>query len=133
MTTEAEFQAMLDANPSDGHTRMVFADWLQERDDPRAEGYRWMGMNGVYPFQHPKDATLSSRSWQFLHGGLENARSAEDAGNRHAVLPVGVSYDGLATFATNRDHMGYNDPSRRALEDRAANTIAKLIREGKLQ
>ena len=37
MTTEDDFQQALDANPDDHHTRLVFADWLQERGDPRAE------------------------------------------------------------------------------------------------
>jgi uncharacterized protein (TIGR02996 family) len=43
MTTEDEFQALLDTNPHDHHTRLVFADWLQERGDTRAEGYRALG------------------------------------------------------------------------------------------
>jgi uncharacterized protein (TIGR02996 family) len=46
VTTEDEFQVLLDANPEDFHTRLVFADWLQERGDPRAEGYRALGVNG---------------------------------------------------------------------------------------
>lgn len=35
MTTEDDFQAALDANPEDWQTRLVFADWLQERGDSR--------------------------------------------------------------------------------------------------
>jgi uncharacterized protein (TIGR02996 family) len=42
-TTEDDFQRMLDANPDDHQTRLVFADWLDERGDPRAEGYRAIG------------------------------------------------------------------------------------------
>jgi uncharacterized protein (TIGR02996 family) len=44
MTTEDDFQAALDANPDDHNTRLVFADWLQDRDDPRAEAYRALGL-----------------------------------------------------------------------------------------
>ena len=40
MTTEDDFQRALDKHPDDWHTRLVFAAWLQERDDLRAEGYR---------------------------------------------------------------------------------------------
>jgi uncharacterized protein (TIGR02996 family) len=40
VTTEDDFQAALDAQPDDWQTRLVFADWLQERGDPRAEGHR---------------------------------------------------------------------------------------------
>ncbi len=44
MTTEDDFQRALDANPEDWQTRLVFADWLQDRGDPRAAGYRLLGM-----------------------------------------------------------------------------------------
>ena len=40
MTTEDDFQIAIDAHPEDWQTRLVFADWLDERNDPRAEGYR---------------------------------------------------------------------------------------------
>src|SRR5262245_7494859 len=36
MTDEAGFLAQLDANPDDDTTRLVYADWLEERGDPRA-------------------------------------------------------------------------------------------------
>ena len=50
MTTEDDFQAALDANLSDWQTRLVFADWLQERGDPRADGYRALGVNRRWPY-----------------------------------------------------------------------------------
>jgi len=50
MTTEEAFQAALDANPDDHVTRLVFADWLQEQGDPRAEGYRALGRNQISPY-----------------------------------------------------------------------------------
>lgn len=43
MTTEDDFQRQLDAHPDDWQTRLVFADWLDERGDPRADGYRVLG------------------------------------------------------------------------------------------
>ena len=43
MTTEDDFQAALDANPDDWQTRLVFADWLEERGDPRAAYFRLAG------------------------------------------------------------------------------------------
>lgn len=49
MTTEDDFQNALDAQPDDWQTRLVFADWLQERGDPRAEGYRALGVNRCFP------------------------------------------------------------------------------------
>jgi uncharacterized protein (TIGR02996 family) len=52
MTTEDDFQRALDANPDDWQTRLVFADWLDERDDPRAEGYRASGVLRRRPYQY---------------------------------------------------------------------------------
>jgi uncharacterized protein (TIGR02996 family) len=43
MTTEDDFQRALDVDTTDWQTRLVFADWLAERGDPRAEGYRALG------------------------------------------------------------------------------------------
>ena len=43
MTTEDDFQRALDANTDDWQTQWVFADWLDEHADPRAEGYRVLG------------------------------------------------------------------------------------------
>ena len=41
---ESAFQAALDLSPDDFTTRLVFADWLEERGDPRADGYRALGV-----------------------------------------------------------------------------------------
>lgn len=43
---EAAFQALLDEHPDDHTTRLVFADWLEERGDPRAAGYRALARCG---------------------------------------------------------------------------------------
>lgn len=58
MTTEADFQSALDANPEDHHTRLVFADWLQDRDDPRAEGYRALGVLRKRPAPSAKESSV---------------------------------------------------------------------------
>jgi uncharacterized protein (TIGR02996 family) len=44
MTTEDDFQKKLDEDPKDWQTRLVFADWLDERGDKRAEGYRALAL-----------------------------------------------------------------------------------------
>ena len=51
---ERAFQDALDADPSDWATRLVFADWLEDRGDPRAAGYRRLGELRKYPFQPNK-------------------------------------------------------------------------------
>jgi uncharacterized protein (TIGR02996 family) len=49
VTTEDDFRTTLDANPEDWQTRLVYADWLQDRGDPRAEGYRALGTLRRWP------------------------------------------------------------------------------------
>jgi uncharacterized protein (TIGR02996 family) len=49
VTTEDDFQAALDADPADWQTRLVFADWLDERNDPRAAGFRELGRLRLNP------------------------------------------------------------------------------------
>src|SRR5262245_7234999 len=51
VTSENDFHNMLDANPADWHTRMVLADWLQDRADPRAAGYRAIASRQRRPLQ----------------------------------------------------------------------------------
>jgi uncharacterized protein (TIGR02996 family) len=77
VTTEDDFWAILEANPSDHTTRLVLADWLQERGDPRAEGYRALGtlhlaayfvrtsrfnFDTLYGFSHEGNAALTRRT-----------------------------------------------------------------------
>jgi uncharacterized protein (TIGR02996 family) len=50
VTTEDDFQRAIDARVDDWNTRLVFADWLDERADPRAEGYRALGQLRLCPF-----------------------------------------------------------------------------------
>jgi uncharacterized protein (TIGR02996 family) len=45
-TEEEAFQQKLDEHPEDHATRLVLADWLQEHNDARAEGYRALARCG---------------------------------------------------------------------------------------
>lgn len=57
---------------ADRTARLVLADWLQDRDDPRAEGYRALGLggyatietwfNGFY-YSTPGDSTDLPEDW----------------------------------------------------------------------
>jgi uncharacterized protein (TIGR02996 family) len=49
VTTEDDFQKKLDENPDDWQTRLVFADWLEERGDERASGYRALARLNLKP------------------------------------------------------------------------------------
>jgi len=43
MITEAEFRKAINSEPDNWAMYLVFADWLEDRGDWRAAGYRWMG------------------------------------------------------------------------------------------
>jgi uncharacterized protein (TIGR02996 family) len=60
MNDEDAFQSALDANSEDHTTRLVFADWLQDRDDPRAEGYRALAVGRHCPLSVVMVASYSS-------------------------------------------------------------------------
>ena len=49
MDEESAFQAALDANPDDFVCRLVFADYLEERGDERARGYRALAAQRLTP------------------------------------------------------------------------------------
>jgi uncharacterized protein (TIGR02996 family) len=70
VTTEDDFQAALDTNPTDWQTRLVFADWLQERNDPRADGYRALGQLRVSPCHFGSDIFDAEARTKMSAGGL---------------------------------------------------------------
>lgn len=123
---EAAFQKLLDEHPDDHATRLVFADWLEEHGDKRAEGYRALARCGFVlsdrysgpPIRYiPKqasrifrdDRTGTGRDYTFPH-------------DWYAQLPgAKVEEGGCVLFET-----------RRAAEDAAAlafGTLSKARRE----
>jgi uncharacterized protein (TIGR02996 family) len=63
MSDEDAFHAAIDAAPEDAAPRLVFADWLEERGDERAEGYRAMGRLGRVAEE------LMCGYWYWTHSG----------------------------------------------------------------
>jgi uncharacterized protein (TIGR02996 family) len=63
---EKEFQRQLDKESYLARdTRLVFADWLQDKNDPRAEGYRILAAQGIYT-NHYNIEPPYSRTWRRL-------------------------------------------------------------------
>jgi uncharacterized protein (TIGR02996 family) len=129
VTTEDDFQHTLDTNPDDNHTRMVFADWLDEHSDPRAEGYRlFLARPDVAPFEDSdraqwtwfnelyfRRADYAGRAvWSFVPSDLF---AALEGGQQLREDRPSSEHDGNAW----RDY-----PSRRAAEDAAARAFAPL-------
>lgn len=122
LTTEDDFQAMLDADPTDHGTRLVFADWLQERDDPRAEGYRALGAmrchaDALHDLRN--DPVYTAWGWYI---------SARDVGGC-GIIPS-CWFGAIASFGKARIQRppmpAVYFRSRRAAEDAAALAFARL-------
>lgn len=68
---EAGFRAAIEADPADFTTRLVYADWLQDRDDPRADGWRATAACGLVPYHFE-----SLRDWGMFKQGDRNSSGA---------------------------------------------------------
>jgi len=105
---------MLDADPADWQTRLIFADWLEERDDARAEGYRALGANLLFPG--------TSDSFPCWWGRRDNLSGMEPE-ERHGGLLIDWFF---ALPAAYRSFWWADYSSRREAEDAAAIAFAKL-------
>lgn len=61
MTDQQAFIEAINADPADMHTREVYADWLEERGDPSAAGWRILNETGRVPELSMRD----SKYWTF--------------------------------------------------------------------
>lgn len=121
MTTEDDFQRALDTNPDDWQTRLVFADWLEERGDIRAEGYRALGVLRLHPLTpRPKSVGWCSSSNLMYRGEAKWA---------NCILPV-CWYDAtralLTGVAGRTDKFWCERMTRTQAEDAAARAFAGL-------
>jgi uncharacterized protein (TIGR02996 family) len=133
MNSEEEaFQAALDANPDDHTTRRVFGDWLQERGDPRAEGYRALGVNGYRPWRF-----TTSKRWGWFEVGWADVYGVPpEDGNATAVASLPHDWCGWDSPDDGRNSRGrltddypLNGDSwgdRREAEDAAALAFSQL-------
>jgi uncharacterized protein (TIGR02996 family) len=122
VTTEDDFQKQLDAKPDDWQTRLVFADWLDERGDVRAEGYRALAacrfvLCDRYPGEPPRFIP-HQMSRIFCEGN--------GASGRDYTLPADWYEQvlGLGQHAATDTLIPFDN--RRAAEDAAALAFASL-------
>ncbi len=85
MTDEAAFQAAIDADPANVALRLVFADWLEERGDWRAAGYRWMGEHCKWPYDWSKNAMITV--YDTFDWFIDGSPTQWDV-PKHCVLPA---------------------------------------------
>jgi uncharacterized protein (TIGR02996 family) len=120
VTTEDDFQSALDKDPEDWQTRLVFADWLQDRDDLRAEGYRALGELRRWPHgAHGRDGSL----WSY-HGGRGRYKGGVAPADN--ALPL-LWISALAQYSVSPASWGVpHADSRREAEDRAALALLSI-------
>ena len=120
MDTEDAIQAWLDAHPDDHTARLVLADLLDERGDPRAAGYRAMGRLRMYPSVHPNFSVWGGK----CHPSNRSSDEWSQA-HRHLLLPSRW----FRAMPFNRANEDWETPdrpiwkrhrTRRAAEDAAA-------------
>lgn len=81
MSDEAVFQAALDDRLADGANRLLFADWLAERGDWRAPGYRFMAEHAKHPYR-------SYATWEWWSFDSENTSEIRLEDELWQPLPV---------------------------------------------
>lgn len=119
---EAAFQDALDVNPEDWTTRLVFADWLEERGDPRGPGYRALGVRRKFP--------IHSGGWGYWNTGYYESRYPDlgDYVESPNHLPgdwYAAMENGWEVFSVDHEK-NESVPMRQMAEDRAAIAFAKL-------
>jgi hypothetical protein len=107
MTTEDDFQAMFDEFRFNTDNYGIFADWLRDRDDSRADGYAAMGLlrrsprpvahvlgydfafewyDAAYQFsQTDPESDLSTAWFEKLQGGTLNEESDQPPHRTYAT------------------------------------------------
>lgn len=63
MTTATDFETQLDDNPTDWTLRSIYADWLEEHGNPRAESMRWMVANKKKPWRFLSHSNVQIWDW----------------------------------------------------------------------
>lgn len=125
MTTEEDFQRQLDEHPDDFQTRLVLADWLQDRGDERAEGYRALGVLR----KSPAHFTRAHACWAF-HAGqgrriINDSGDSEPVPEAHALPGDWVGASGSTHGWIESGHYGVGE-RRSDVEDAAALAFARL-------
>jgi uncharacterized protein (TIGR02996 family) len=134
MTTEDDFQKKLDAQPEDWQTRLVFADWLQDRGDPRAAGYRALAILQRRPLQgqkshkDPKDKAGKTKNvdtwWWYCPASDSNLYGMHNHIPRDWFDLLPADEGNKSFWPVHSDTKGFM--SRRGCEDALALAFSKL-------
>src|SRR5947207_5293082 len=98
MNTEEAFLQAIRESPDDDDLRLVFADWLEERDDPHGELMRVQVELSRLPHRSPRRTALLSRQKLFL-----SAYPARLLGPRHEGVSFWEVVRGLLHIEANAE------------------------------
>ncbi len=71
MTHEEAFLQAIREAPDDDAPRLLYADWLEERGDPRGEFIRVQCARACLPARDPRDRPLRGRAWELLEANWD--------------------------------------------------------------
>jgi uncharacterized protein (TIGR02996 family) len=123
VTSEQDFVDALDAEPDNHHLRLVFSDWLEERGDPRALGFRALGVLKRCPFRESIAESRFVSTYVRRDGWSWWGRCFDGAteGSNSYKLP----YD-WRNLLGEMDGKGHCKPTRQEAEDDAALAFLNL-------
>jgi uncharacterized protein (TIGR02996 family) len=145
MNEEQAFLTAIRDNPADATARLVFADWLEEHNDPRGEWLRLRTQLAQLPLGSPEFAPIKAREeelapaaltewmaidgpvWCLLGGGLPNPPIPDWLTERNVE-----SWQGMIGFYAHfeRPRWDFLDPMQQLVSSIARTEIAKLFRAG---
>src|SRR5690242_6169303 len=101
METDGPFLRAIAARPADEATRLVFADWLEERGDPRSEYLRLTVEVGR--------AKRKTRRFALLRERLQELRATLDTPWLLLVETLGASFR-PQTFGCEPEYLPFREP-----------------------
>lgn len=123
MTTEDDFQSKLDADPTDWQTRLVLADYLDERDDRRAAGYRALGQLRLRPYSWVSALKGNPSKVVF---GFHNGHGVEFGTKIRLGLLTALPAPWFERCEPNGAYWRYDRVGRRSLEDDVTRAFHRL-------
>jgi uncharacterized protein (TIGR02996 family) len=123
MTTEEEFQRLLDDDPENWAARVMFADWLDDRGDLRGPGYRALAAQRRSPLQGYHEGT-GAKTWWWFCPPVETELAVHNhlPSDWFALLPVGEGNQSFWPLHTEEGGV----MTRRECEGAAALAFAQL-------
>ena len=135
MTTEDDFHAMLAAHPNDHATRLILADFLDDRGDPRGPGYRALALLRRVPVRRDTPG-------RFLNPGYCTGDAAGVVYGDEALVEAALAILPDDWLALTKARLNGADPldeelwacadTPRAAEDAAARAFAELAADRRL-